>query len=182
MKGAGLKLIVILMAAVLVSACGSRETKTDDAQSRAQVEDRSSGTSGREESSVQTHGLEPDRNLSPEALNDPNSPVAVRVIYFDYDSANIRADFGDIVAAHAALLAANPSISVTLEGHADERGSREYNLALGERRALAVRRQLVLLGASAAQVRAVSYGEERPAVDAHDEESYALNRRVELVY
>jgi peptidoglycan-associated lipoprotein len=104
------------------------------------------------------------------------------VIYFDYDSANIRPEFNETVAAHAALLAANADISVTLEGHADERGSREYNIALGERRALAVRRQLVLLGASAAQIRAVSYGEERPAVEGHDEQSYSLNRRVELVY
>ena len=73
---------------------------------------------------------------------------------------------------------------MTLEGHADERGTREYNLALGERRALTVRRQLVLLGASAGQVKTVSYGEERPVVDGHDDESYAYpqNRRVELVY
>ena len=120
--------------------------------------------------------------MSAMALDDPNSPLAVRVIYFDYDSSNIREDFQETVAAHAAYLTANPTTSVTLEGHADERGSREYNLALGERRALAVRRQLVLLGASAGQIRTVSYGEERPVVDGHDEESYALNRRVELVY
>ena len=106
----------------------------------------------------------------------------MRVIYFDYDSANIRADFNDSVAAHAAYLAANPTTTVTVEGHGDERGSREYNLALGERRSLAVRKQLVLLGASAGQIKTVSYGEERPAVDGHDEAAYEKNRRAELVY
>ncbi|MCB1637190.1 MAG: peptidoglycan-associated lipoprotein Pal, partial [Xanthomonadales bacterium] len=160
-----------------------RATKTDDAQSRAQVEDRTlSQGAGESGGGAQTSGLDARGDLSPAALNDPDSPLAVRIIYFDYDSANIRADFADTVAAHAAFLAANPTISVTLEGHADERGSREYNLALGERRALAVRRQLVLLGAAAGQVRTVSYGEERPTTDGHDESSYALNRRVEMVY
>ncbi|MEQ8230500.1 MAG: peptidoglycan-associated lipoprotein Pal [Gammaproteobacteria bacterium] len=184
MKGAGRKLFVVLLAALFVTGCGSRATRTDDAQSRAQVEDRSSGQGGSGATALGTgnDGLPQGSELSPAALNDPASPLAVRIIYFDYDSANIRGDSSDTVAAHAAFLAANPTLSVTLEGHADERGSREYNLALGERRALAVRRQLVLLGASAGQVRTVSYGEERPAVDGHEEQSYALNRRVELVY
>lgn len=185
MKGAGLTTMVVLLAAFLVAGCSSRATKTDGAQARAQVEDRtgaqSAGTGGAA-GGAQAQGLEAGGDLSVAALNDPDSPLAVRTIYFDYDSANIRADFADTVAAHAALLAANPSVSVTLEGHADERGSREYNLALGERRALAVRRQLVLLGASAGQIRTVSYGEERPAVGGHDEQAYGMNRRVELVY
>ncbi len=181
MKGMGLKLCVVLVALTL-AACGSSKTKDADAQNRANVEDRSMSDDAGAGSGVQSQGLEDDRSVSLAALNDPTSPLAVRVIYFDYDSANIRADFNDTVAAHAALLAANPGTTVTLEGHADERGSREYNLALGERRALAVRRQLVLLGASAGQVTAVSYGEEQPAADGHDEQSYGLNRRVELVY
>jgi peptidoglycan-associated lipoprotein len=114
--------------------------------------------------------------------DDPNSPLSVRVIYFDLDSSNVRSDFSATIEAHAAYLAANSDVSIRLEGHADERGSREYNLALGERRALAVRKRLVLLGASAAQVRAVSYGEERPVSGGSDENSYALNRRVEITY
>lgn len=183
MKGAGLKLMVVLLAAFVVAGCSSRATKTDGAQGRAQVEDRSGAqTAGVTDGGAQAQGLGANRDLNVAALNDPDSPLAVRTIYFDYDSANIRADFNDTVAAHAALLAANPSVSVTLEGHADERGSREYNLALGERRALAVRRQLVLLGAAAGQIRTVSYGEERPAVGGHDEQAYSMNRRVELVY
>jgi len=134
MKGAGLKLTVILMAVSLAVGCSSRATKTDNAQSRAQVEDRSAaqGTGGAGD--VQSQGLSGDGAMSLAALNDPDSPLAVRTIYFDYDSVNIRADFADTVAAHASLLAANPGVAVTLEGHADERGSREYNLARGSRR------------------------------------------------
>jgi peptidoglycan-associated lipoprotein len=86
------------------------------------------------------------------------------------------------VDAHATYLASHPGTTITLEGHADERGSREYNLALGERRALALRRQLVLLGATAGQIRTVSYGEERPVAEGHDEQSYSLNRRAEILY
>jgi peptidoglycan-associated lipoprotein len=137
------------------------------------------------DSGARTQGLDEGDPYSRSALgdpSDPDGPLAVRVIYFDYDSSNVRADFRGTIEAHAAYLAANPNVSITLEGHADERGSREYNLALGERRALTVRKQLVLLGASAGQVRSVSYGEERPVSGNHDEESYALNRRVEILY
>ena len=105
-----------------------------------------------------------------------------RLIYFDYDSSDVRADFESVVQAHASYLASHPQTTVTLEGHSDERGSREYNLALGERRALSLRRQLVLLGATAGQVKTVSYGEERPVVEGHDEQSYGQNRRAEIVY
>lgn len=186
MKESGLKLLVLALAVAVATGCSSSATRDDGAQSSARVEQRSTtedgSTGDTSGDGAQTHGLDSDRSLTLAALDDPDGPLATRVIYFDYDSAQIRADFGDIVAAHASLLAANPDLSVTLEGHADERGSREYNLALGERRALAVRRQLVLLGASAGQIRSVSYGEERPAVDGHDEQSYSLNRRVEMVY
>lgn len=182
MSRTGLGFLLVLVVSLFVTGCSSTKSKKDDSQSAARVEDRSTDAAGSGDDGVQSRGLEDDTGMSAMALDDPNSPLAVRVIYFDYDSSNIREDFRETVAAHAAYLTANPTTSVTLEGHADERGSREYNLALGERRALAVRRQLVLLGASAGQIRTVSYGEERPVVDGHDEESYALNRRVELVY
>lgn len=179
MKGKILKLLLVITASLMLAACSSNSTKKDTAQSGARVEDRgAAGANG-----AASQGLADDGSAGAGgALNDPNSPLAVRVIYFDYDSANIRADFNETVAAHASYLAANPSTVVTVEGHADERGSREYNLALGERRSLAVRKQLVLLGASAGQIKTVSYGEERPAVDGHDEGSYEKNRRAELVY
>ena len=113
---------------------------------------------------------------------DPTAGELADVVYFDFDSYELLPEDADIAARHGLQLSEDSSLSVRLEGHADERGSREYNLALGERRALTVRKQLVLLGASAGQVRAVSYGEERPVSERHDEESYALNRRVEILY
>jgi peptidoglycan-associated lipoprotein len=108
--------------------------------------------------------------------------LSKRVVYFDFDRADIRADSQAVVSAHAAFLAKNPSQKVRLEGHADERGSREYNIGLGERRGQAVRRAMLLSGVAEAQLSTVSYGEERPAVAGSDEQAYALNRRVEIVY
>ena len=108
--------------------------------------------------------------------------LSKRVVYFDFDRADIRADSQAVVGAHAAFLAKNPAQKVRLEGHADERGSREYNIGLGERRGQAVRRALLLQGVAEAQLSTVSYGEERPAVAGSDEQAYALNRRVEIVY
>ena len=107
---------------------------------------------------------------------------AARTIYVDFDSSDIRAEFTGIVAANARRLAGNAALRVRLEGHTDERGSREYNIALGERRAQAVRRSLMLQGVADAQLTTVSFGEERPAADGSDEASWALNRRVEIVY
>src|SRR5215510_13624747 len=108
--------------------------------------------------------------------------LSKRIVYFDFDKADIRADSQSVVAAHAAYLSKNPSQKVRLEGHADERGSREYNIGLGERRAQAVRRALLLQGVAELQLSTVSYGEERPAATGSDEESWRLNRRVEIVY
>ncbi len=112
----------------------------------------------------------------------PAASAESRLLYFDFDSSEIRDEYRELLAAHARYLAANPSARLRLEGHADERGSREYNIGLGERRAQAVRNVLLLQGASAEQLSTVSYGEERPAVLGSDEEAWSLNRRVELVY
>ena len=177
---------VMIMLAVGLAGCGGSDRTKDANAGGAAVEDR--GISSDEMNDIDSavsRGIGDGDPYSRSALgnpNDPDGPLSVRVIYFDYNSSNIRADFRSTIEAHAAYLAANPSVSISLEGHADERGSREYNLALGEHRALAVRKQLVLLGASASQANAVSYGEERPVTDGHSEESYALNRRVEIQY
>ena len=178
--------VAALLLALLLAGCSTTADKDNDAnQNAATVEDRSmtgSGSGDDDGGGATSQGLDDDVGFSAASLDDPNSPLSIRVIYFDYDSATIRSEFSDAIATHASYLAANPDASLTLEGHADERGSREYNLALGERRALTVRRQLVLLGASAGQINAVSYGEERPAVDGHDEQAYGMSRRVELIY
>ena len=105
-----------------------------------------------------------------------------RTLYFDFDSSEIRPDGRPVLEANARYLSANPSIAVTLEGHTDEQGSREYNIGLGDRRAEVVRRALNAYGVPAEQLRTLSYGEERPAATGHTEESYAKNRRVEIVY
>jgi peptidoglycan-associated lipoprotein len=112
----------------------------------------------------------------------PEGLLAQRIIYFDFDRSDIRADSQSIVAAHAAYLAKNPAQKVRLEGHADERGSREYNIGLGERRGQAVRRALALQGVAETQLTTVSYGEERPMEAGSTEQAYAKNRRVEIVY
>jgi len=108
--------------------------------------------------------------------------LSKRIVYFDLDRSDIRADSTTVVAAHAAYLAKNPNQKVRLEGHADERGSREYNIGLGERRGQSVRRALALQGVAETQLSTVSYGEERPAAAGSDEMAYAANRRVEIVY
>lgn len=112
-----------------------------------------------------------------------SAPAGVgRLIYFDFDSAEIRPEFVAVVAAHAHAISANASIRVRLEGHTDERGSPEYNIGLGERRAQAVRRALLLQGVGETQAATVSYGEERPAVAGQTEADWAKNRRVEIAY
>ena len=105
-----------------------------------------------------------------------------RTIYFDYDRDTIRPEFESVLNAHAQYLRANPNVSTILQGHADERGTREYNLGLGERRAQSIERYLTVQGVSPSQLEIVSYGEERPAVDGHSEQSYAQNRRVVFDY
>lgn len=115
-------------------------------------------------------------------LDDPNSLLATRVIYFDFDKSEVRPEFRDVINAHAEYLAAHPDVHVTIEGHADERGTREYNMALGERRANAVKRLMVLQGVADDQLRIISYGEERPVALGHNEEAWALNRRAVIDY
>lgn len=115
-------------------------------------------------------------------LQNPNSLLATRVIYFDYDQSTISPAYRELVSAHAEYLATHPEVTVRLEGHADERGTREYNLGLGEQRANAVRSLMMADGVAAGQLVVVSYGEERAAAYEHNEEAWALNRRVELVY
>ena len=119
------------------------------------------------------------REIPPE---DPTAGELTNIILFDFDSAEVRADFTDVVARHALILANDSGVQVRLEGHADERGSREYNIGLGERRAQSVRRMLMIQGASASQISTVSFGEERPVAMGSDEISWAQNRRVEIKY
>ncbi|MFQ5660270.1 MAG: peptidoglycan-associated lipoprotein Pal [Gammaproteobacteria bacterium] len=174
------KFFLIVLLTVFLGACSSTAKK----QEAAAVEDRGTelSTAGHAGENAQTYGAGTEATAGMNALDDPHSLLSVRIIYFEYDKSDIQPQFNDAIEAHGRYLAANPNVRVSLEGHADERGSREYNLALGERRAISVKRQMLLFGASASQIRTISYGEERPVADGHDEASWSQNRRVELIY
>ncbi len=113
---------------------------------------------------------------------DPASPLSKRSIYFDYDSNVVKDDYRSVIEAHAAYLVAHKDAKVVLQGNTDDRGSREYNLALGQRRAEAVRKALSLLGVGDGQMEAVSFGEEKPRAVGETDEAYAQNRRADIVY
>ncbi len=116
------------------------------------------------------------------APQDGALPAGARVVYFDYDSYVIKPEFQSVIDAHARFLKADKNRKMAIEGHTDERGGREYNLALGQKRSEAVRRALGLLGANDAQIEAVSFGKEKPAVQGSDEAAFAKNRRAEINY
>lgn len=115
-------------------------------------------------------------------LDDPTSPLAKRSVYFPYDVFIVDAKYDQTLSAHASYLTRNPAARITLEGNADERGSSEYNLALGQKRAEAVRKSLSLRGVSEKQMEAISYGKERPKAACHDERCWQENRRTDIVY
>lgn len=120
--------------------------------------------------------------LTLDALDDPDSPLSTTTFYFPFDSSEISAEDMKILEAHARLLLDNPDQNLIIEGHTDERGSAEYNLALGERRADAVKRVLTLSGVASTRIESVSFGEENPAVFGEGEEAWSQNRRAELIY
>jgi peptidoglycan-associated lipoprotein len=168
------RLLVVLLIAVL-AGCSSTGDKQDGSVS---IEDKGTSADG----GAMASGAAGGSDFSSYSLDDPNSPLAQRVIYFEYDSAEITADGQDLLVHHSGYLVANPGARITLEGHTDERGSREYNIALGDRRALSVQRVLELNGVAPEQITVVSYGEEKPAAEGNSEAAWRLNRRVELIY
>jgi peptidoglycan-associated lipoprotein len=170
-------MIMLLAAAALtLGACASKGPKAEAPAAAGEANAGAEGAGANNPNAAGGGGPE-DEIAGPQA-----GMLATRVIYFDFDSAEIKGQGTDVVAAHAKYLASHSSARVRLEGHTDERGSREYNIGLGERRAQSVRRALLLQGAADAQISTVSYGEERPAVPGHDEAAWAKNRRVEIIY
>jgi peptidoglycan-associated lipoprotein len=165
--------IIALALVALLAGCSTAAKKGGGAD----VEDRSLGAGG-----VETSGAAGTSSYAGASLTDPNSPLSRRVIYFEYDSDTILPEDQELITAHAGYLSAHPEQTVTLEGHADERGSPEYNIGLGDRRAQNVKRALELQGVGSQQITVVSYGEEKPAAEGHSEAAYRLNRRVEIVY
>lgn len=168
-----------LLVVASLAACGS-SVKLDDVP----VEDRTGGAAGQAGQGGAGSGVDPRGVSGVEVPSmDSQQPEAMaRVVYFDYDSFEVRGEYAATLEANARYLKANSSRKIALEGHTDERGGREYNLALGQKRAEAVRRSLSLMGVSESQMEPVSFGEEKPAALGMDEPSYAKNRRVELTY
>ncbi len=179
-----LGLAPLALIAILASGCASDgvQDPAGGSTTGGDTATTSGGTGTDNGTGASTSGTTTGGSTQMDPLDDPSSLLAKRVIYFEFDSARIAPEFEEVLTAHARLLAANPDLAVVLEGHADERGSREYNLALGERRANAVNQLFTIQGVAARQTDVVSYGEERPAALGHDESSWHLNRRVEIVY
>jgi peptidoglycan-associated lipoprotein len=170
-------LIVLMLAAALTSAgCSSKKPKPGPSQSTEVNSGADSSGAGSDAANAGGGGSDED------AAGPQTGLLAKRIVYFDFDSSDIKGDGNDVVAAHAKYLASHASTRVRLEGNTDDRGSREYNIGLGERRAQAVRRALLLQGATESQIATVSYGAERPAVVGNDEAAWSKNRRVEIVY
>jgi peptidoglycan-associated lipoprotein len=170
-------LMILMVAAALTSAgCSSNKPKPGPASS-TEVGDNSGANADAANAANASNAGSDEETAGPQT-----GLLAKRVIYFDFDSAEIKGEGNDVIAAHAKYLASHASMRVRLEGNTDARGSREYNIGLGERRAQAVRRALLLQGAADSQLATVSYGAERPAVAGNDDAAWAKNRRVEIVY
>ncbi len=159
---------------ILLAACGSQPPAPE--QSAAPVGGAAPGTATKP---VTEEAID---STSIAALTNPKSAVFARDVYFDYDQYVIKDEFKPLLAAHSKLLAKNPKAKVLVQGNADERGSREYNVALGQKRAEAVKKSLLLQGATEDQVEAVSLGKEKPVCTEHTEECWAKNRRAHLLY
>lgn len=173
------RLAGVFLASALLALAGCAGTGEVESETTAE----SGRTGGEEERGVETGGMDrSEREFQGSPLDNPDSPLSTRVIHFEFDSSTIQKKYLDILDAHAEYLMNNPDTEVRLEGHADERGSREYNIGLGDRRAQAVRRLLLFQGVEEKQISTVSYGEEQPVDPAHNEEAWAKNRRVEIVY
>ena len=164
-------LLISLLAAALAGCAGNTIPDPDPTDGGA--DSNSGASSGGMDSGSMGGGSEMASDLDAELT---------MILYFDFDQSDLRPEYGDLLARHAAKLSNNSRTKVRLEGHADERGSREYNIGLGERRAQAVRRMLLIQGAASNQISTVSFGEERPAAMGSDEESWQQNRRVEIKY
>jgi len=167
-------LLIPVVLATMLAACGTTNTdgpKTADVQTRTPE----TGVATVTASNVGASGL-------PAELTDPKSVLSKRSIYFDLDKYDVKAEYQDLVAAHARFLNNNRQFKVLIQGNTDERGSREYNLSLGQKRAESVKRNLTLLGVREDQVEAVSLGEEKPKAEGRDEAAYAENRRADILY
>lgn len=185
-----LSILLIIAPFVFLTACSSTsdDSEGDDSGADVTVEDRTGDgsyegqTGGYNDSGMSDGTSINGQSQSGEPLSDPDSPLSVRTIYFEYDSITINSEGQSALNAHAEYLSLNPNQTLVLEGHTDERGTREYNLSLGERRAKAVADFLTASGVQGQQLEVRSYGEENPVALDHSESAWQLNRRVEILY
>jgi peptidoglycan-associated lipoprotein len=165
------KILMIGLLAISIAAC-----------STAKKEEETAAPTDQETATDSRQGAQDQGSISSSPFEDPNNPLSKHTVYFDFDSAEVKPGDREIVMAHAQYLASHPQTKVVLEGNTDERGSREYNIALGERRAKSVAQLMLLQGVSQSQIDVISFGEERPIALGHDESAWALNRRVDIIY
>jgi peptidoglycan-associated lipoprotein len=163
--------------ALIAAACASTDKK------EAPVADRTTGTQTQTPTTGgSTSRPTQDTAVRGDPLHDPSNILSKRSVYFDYDSNAVKDEYRNLVQAHARYLADQRGKHVRIEGNCDERGSREYNLALGQRRAESVKRVMTVLGAPDASIETVSYGEEKPVAQGHDEQAWTQNRRADIKY
>ena len=163
----------IAVAALLALGACSSGVKLDDTAN--------AGAGGKGTPSADARNVAPV-DVSRDPLNDPNSPLAKRSVYFDFDSYSVKPDYQGMLSQHAKYLVANKGRRILIQGNTDERGTSEYNLALGQKRAEAVRRSMSSLGVPESQMEAVSLGKEKPKATGHDEAAWAENRRADITY
>ena len=178
------KSLLIALPMLVLGGCGT--TSSSDSESATETSAETNGAAATNNDAVQTDTIDAVGTSESETMtknsNDTTAAILETVILFDFDKSIIKPEFAASLDAHAQYLIANTSKSVTLEGHADEKGTPEYIIALGERRAMAVATYLESMGVAQSQIKVVSYGEEKPVNPAHNESAWAENRRVELVY
>jgi len=164
--------VILGLLATFLAGCSQPTVPDPDAQSSAAASD----------DSMSEQAPMDDDGMGGGEFFDDDEAAMTMIIYFDFDQSELRAEYADVLARHASGLSNSSRTSLRLEGHTDERGSREYNIGLGERRSQSVRRMLLIQGASTDQISTVSFGEERPAAFGSDEDAYQQNRRVEIKY
>ncbi|MGJ8694173.1 MAG: peptidoglycan-associated lipoprotein Pal [Thalassotalea sp.] len=177
------KALAVSLPLLAISACSSTDTSEEDARIAAeQAQVAAQAQASQEAEQVKVAAAQREAEMAEQKRQAMEKLLAANIIYFEFDKSTLSADFSAILEAHAKFLNANTSRSVLVEGHADERGTPEYNIALGERRAKAVVSYLENMGVAASQITTVSYGEEKPMAKDRTEEAFATNRRAVLVY
>jgi peptidoglycan-associated lipoprotein len=170
--------LTLAIAAIVASGCASKEEKPAEVTQApvTSTQKPSTGTTPGATTGTQT------ARVTGNELTDPNSPLSKRSVYFDFDSNTVKDEYQGLVQAHSRYLGDKRDTRIRIEGNTDERGSREYNLALGQRRAEAVKKVMTVLGVQDGRVETISYGEEKPKSNGHDEQAWAQNRRADIKY